>query len=64
MRSVIDLVNIIDKTITLNQRWSALVSRGDAAQSEGDGMAMTVDVVEELGSDRFLFLPTTGERLD
>jgi hypothetical protein len=30
-------------------------SRGDAAQSEGDGMAVTVDVVEELGSGRFLY---------
>jgi hypothetical protein len=38
MRSVIDLANIIDKTITLNQRWSALVRLRDDATSNGGGL--------------------------
>jgi hypothetical protein len=38
MRPVIDFVNIIDKTITLNQRWSTLVRLRDDATSHGGGL--------------------------
>jgi len=38
MRPVIDFVNNIDKTITLNQRWSTLVRLRDDATSNGGGL--------------------------
>jgi hypothetical protein len=37
MRPVIDFVNIFDKTITLNQRWSTLVRLRDDATSNVAG---------------------------